>query len=457
MEIFDHCPACNAELDDSTHCPGCGSAIPGRESQENTSSESAPMDLGFEVVQGADMAEDDFISTPPAAPPTPTDSPALPERVDKPVPTNPPGAQQEESPGIELESMVDPGSLQEAAAAGASNDGALELESMIAVPAPPVNKEPPPEAEDADDLIDLDLDLELIEPEAAKAPPPIAPKENTVRESKRQAGSAAPDSAAPDSAAPDSATPDSTAPEEERFRDFDPEDPGEKAKEKKKKIGFMGFVLRAALFAGVALGSLAIAYPPSIEILKGVVSEIPRLLGANGVRHVTNMLVDPIEVFVDDSLFGTLSPGEKFEIPVRAGDELRVRLIKPEQANGMRGGDDISFALSDPMMAGDDEHFQVDSHSGQDWIFAPLVSNTTGRDMRALINAGTGRARPCDCIIPAGASDHHIGYYIFEAGLRIRFVESGFNYDNSRYREVANVTADVEANTGAVSVRIPRR
>jgi hypothetical protein len=442
MEKFDHCPACNAELDDSTHCPACGSAVPGRESNDPPDSGESVVDLGFEVVQGAGIAEDDFMSPPPAPapPPKPPEAPT--------IPTPPPELPKQESNGIELEALVDPGALQEASQAADSAGAGIELESMISVPEQPVNPPSQPTAPPAVDDVDLslDLDLELVEPEAAKAPPPVAPEKNTVRESKRQTGEA-----------PRSSTSSPPRSTEERALDSDSESPASTGTEKKKKMGLFGFLGRAALVLGVVLGSLAVAYPPGIGMLGDFVAGIPHMLGPKGVRHVTNMLVDPMEVYVEDNLFGIILAGERLEIPVRAGVDLRVRLIKPEQATGVRAGDDIEFPLTDPIVAGDDEQYRIDSHSGEVWIFAPLISNPTGRDMIALINAGTARARPCNCIIPAGATDHHIGYYAFEAGLRIRFVDVGSEYNSRSYREVRDVTADVAAGTGTVNVRIPLR
>ncbi len=446
MENFDRCPACNSELDESTHCPGCGSAVPGCESAASTPDAPAVLDLGFEVVQGAAMAEDDFMSAPPptapAVPNTPSAiEPPKDESASPPAPTQEPPLA-EESSGLELESLVDPAEL-EAAQQAAQAVGGLELESMISVPEPAAAPTRPDEEP-------VDLELEMVEPEAAETPPPVVREKKTVRDSKRATGA----SSRPSSAADGRKT---GARESSAMASSGETEAQTKTKEQKKGIGLLGFLARAALLIGVVLGSLAVAYPPGITMLRDLINEIPLIGGAKGIRYVNNLLVDPVEVLVDDSVFGQIAPGERMEIPVKVGEELVARIVRPVQSSGVRAGDDLSIPLADPLVAGHDEHYRLKYQAGLIWVFAPLITNPTDRDMMALINAGTGRARPCNCVIPAGARDHHIGYYAFEAGLRIRFVDASAEYNSRRYREVSDVTDNVDPNSGAVTVTIPRR
>ena len=452
MENFDYCTACNAELDESTHCPACGSAVPGRESTDSSAAEPAN-DLGFKVVQGADMSQDDYSDPPVVEPPAPAEPPELqpveepPVAPSAPPPPSPP-VPTESSDGLELESMVDPADMREASDATGSGGGGLELESMIptAQPVSPVEvPSPPPD----DTETPMDLSLEMVEPEVEKAPPPIPEEKKTVERSGRPTGATPRASAS----APARSTSDRISGVETGSHAVGVTS----GRKKKKKMGAFGFLVRVALFFGIVVASMAIAYPQGIQMLRDLASEIPLIGGGKGIRYVTNMLVEPVEVYVDGILFGEIPADGRMEVPVRAGDELTVSLINPVQTSGSLAGDEISFPLIDPMVAGDDEHHRINSHSGPIWIFAPLVSNPTDRDMMALINAGTRRARPCNCVIPAGARDHHIGYYAFEAGLRIRFVDADSDYNSRRYREVRDVTRGVAANSGAVSVTIPRR
>jgi hypothetical protein len=84
--------------------------------------------------------------------------------------------------------------------------------------------------------------------------------------------------------------------------------------------------------------------------------------------------------------------------------------------------------------------------------FAPLITNETGRPLRVIVNAGTGAARECACVVPPGATRMPIGYYPLFENSTVRVIDR-----RGRSATFTDLGPEVNRATGAVGLRFAAR
>jgi serine/threonine-protein kinase len=86
--------------------------------------------------------------------------------------------------------------------------------------------------------------------------------------------------------------------------------------------------------------------------------------------------------------------------------------------------------------------------SGDAAFFAPLITNETGQPLRVTMNAGTGAAMDCGCVVPPGAVRAPIGYYPLFRNSSVRVSDPA-----NRSAAFTNLGPDVSRATGVVGLR----
>jgi serine/threonine protein kinase len=89
---------------------------------------------------------------------------------------------------------------------------------------------------------------------------------------------------------------------------------------------------------------------------------------------------------------------------------------------------------------------EIDSWTGQDRFFAPLITNRTGEEIRLVVNPNS--AHPgCQCWIPTGERIP-IGYYLLPDDAEIRVIRGG------RFAVFRNLDRTVDPISGAVEILV---
>ena len=126
---------------------------------------------------------------------------------------------------------------------------------------------------------------------------------------------------------------------------------------------------------------------------------------------VHNTLVEPVKVIAGGTEL-QIAEGGTAEIKLPRGERLFAQwyLVQPAGPDGAPLGELMQGTLQQENPRGRIE-LEITSRTGAGDYFAPLISNTTDRSLRIIVNAGLQGAVDCNCGVPAGASRTRIGYY----------------------------------------------
>ncbi len=130
----------------------------------------------------------------------------------------------------------------------------------------------------------------------------------------------------------------------------------------------------------------------------------------SGVGFVHNALVEPIEILRNGVVVDTVAPDATLRLapPRGAGADLRWRLVQPGKPPI---GEPMEGPITEFRRFGGRRVARIVAAVGGQSYFAPLVTNTTSSDITLEVNAGTGAAVRCNCLVPRGAVRTHVGYY----------------------------------------------
>ena len=190
-------------------------------------------------------------------------------------------------------------------------------------------------------------------------------------------------------------------------------------------LGFLVFLLLLAVGAGVFL----------------LTRSGPRLI-------VHNTLVEPVKVIAGGTEL-QIAEGGTAEIDLKRGERLFVQwyLVQPVGPNGAPLGELMQGTLQQENARGRIE-LEITSRTGAGDYFAPLISNTTDRSLRIIVNAGLQGAIDCNCGVPAGATRTRIGYYRLFQNSTVRGSDG-----QGRSATFKDVGPQVNAGGGAVGLR----
>jgi hypothetical protein len=167
----------------------------------------------------------------------------------------------------------------------------------------------------------------------------------------------------------------------------------------------------------------------------------PRLL-------VHNTLVEPVKVIAGGSEL-QIAEGGRAEIELKRNERLFAQwyLVQPVGPNGVPLGELMQGTLQQDNPRGRIE-LEITSRAGGNEFFAPLVTNTTDRALRIVVNAGLQGAIDCNCGVPAGATRTRIGYYRLFQNSTVRAVDG--QGKNATFTDLGPQVKDA---SGAVGLR----
>ena len=152
--------------------------------------------------------------------------------------------------------------------------------------------------------------------------------------------------------------------------------------------------------------------PLVLLLLLAIGAAVFLLARSGGPRLIVhNTLVEPVKVIAGGTEL-QIAEGGTAEIKLQRGERLFAQwyLVQPVGPNGAPLGELMQGTLQQENARGRIE-LEVTARTGDGNYFAPLVSNTTDRSLRIIVNAGLQGSIDCDCGVSAGTSRTRIGYY----------------------------------------------
>lgn len=189
--------------------------------------------------------------------------------------------------------------------------------------------------------------------------------------------------------------------------------------------------------------------PLVLLLLLAIGAAVFLLLRSGGPRLIVhNTLVEPVKVIAGGTEL-QIAEGGTAEIALQRGERLFAQwyLVQPVGPNGAPLGELMQGTLQQENSRGRIE-LEVTARTSDGDYFAPLVSNTTDRSLRIIVNAGLQGAVDCTCGVPAGASRTRIGYYRLYQNSTVRGVDG-----QGRSATFKDLGPEVKDGSGAVGLR----
>ena len=199
---------------------------------------------------------------------------------------------------------------------------------------------------------------------------------------------------------------------------------------------------------GAGSGWFALGQPKTLD---EILTRVP--LPARNLFVVQNALATPVVLTINGKPGSVLQPQGQDTLPFWfKTPEVRWSMDLLRDQNGQEMGQMFEGTVAAIVEMEKNRFAQLTAQSTADPIFAPMVTNRTGRDLIATINPGTPIETSCGCLIPAGAIDMRIGYYLLIPNAVIRFqrVGQGGVPINKRVDPGA-----MNSLSGAISITVP--
>ncbi|MEP7324427.1 MAG: hypothetical protein ABI836_00640, partial [Gemmatimonadota bacterium] len=157
--------------------------------------------------------------------------------------------------------------------------------------------------------------------------------------------------------------------------------------------------------------------------------------------------VEPVRVVVGDSTL-QVPEGEERSIKLKRGARLFAQwyLVQPVGPAGplgemMQGTLQVNKPRGSVPLV-------ITARTTDGNFFAPLVTNSTGRSLRAIVNAGLQGAVDCGCGVPDGATRTRIGYYRLFQNSGVKVMDA-----QGRSATFPNLASQVSPTSGAVGLK----
>lgn len=135
-------------------------------------------------------------------------------------------------------------------------------------------------------------------------------------------------------------------------------------------------------------------------------------LATRPILIVTNALVLPVRLQVNDGAIVELAPGDSLAEPLARGSLATVAwsMVQPRTRSGALVGSPLGASEVIPAGRGK-RRYPLRAMRGDTAYFAPLITNATGVPLSVRINAGLAGAEDCRCEVPPAARRMAVGYY----------------------------------------------
>ena len=172
---------------------------------------------------------------------------------------------------------------------------------------------------------------------------------------------------------------------------------------------------------------------------------------------VTNYLVNAIDVSVNGNNIGSVSAGQtgQFEIAPPTSMQVSWSLIRTTTTSGTPIGDDMSGNFSTVNNPAGSYNYTVDNILGDNWYFAPFITNNTSVGLLMAVNWELQSENRCNCVVPANTANVRLGYYRFYSNTKVVAFLTSTGYSGSYlFWEYGNqfTTEDLEENSGRLDL-----
>jgi serine/threonine protein kinase len=193
----------------------------------------------------------------------------------------------------------------------------------------------------------------------------------------------------------------------------------------RKSMGFLVFLLLAAI------GAAAYLY----------------FKGGAATLLIQNQLVEPVRLVVGDSTF-QVPEEQEVSFKLKRGQRLFAQwyLVRPTGPAGPLG-EMLQGTLQMDKPAGR-VPLTITARTTEGSYFAPLISNSTGRPLRVIVNAGLQGAFDCGCGVPSAANRTRIGYYRLYQNSTVKVVDA-----QGKSATFPGLGGQVSATSGAVGLK----
>ena len=185
------------------------------------------------------------------------------------------------------------------------------------------------------------------------------------------------------------------------------------------------------------------------------------LLGAGGAwvtraapaLDVSNALLTPIELRVGDLPPRLIPTGDSVRLRLPRGAALTAEwhVVRPRTVTGREVGELLGGRIEDPEPHGVMRR-RIDLSTIGGGYFAPRVTNGTTQPLQVTMFDGLGEAIECDCDVPPGATDAHLGYHRLSGAGGLRFTDS-----TGRVAVFEAFAAQVERGSGLYQLAVSKR
>lgn len=108
-----------------------------------------------------------------------------------------------------------------------------------------------------------------------------------------------------------------------------------------------------------------------------------------------------------------------------ASVELSFRLVRPTKSNGTPLGESMEGYFDAATNPGASLSYTINNRIGDQYYFAPLITNRTSDGGLMMVNGGLTVENRCDCVVPAGGVGVGIGYYRWYTNSNVRAYAPG--------------------------------
>jgi hypothetical protein len=193
---------------------------------------------------------------------------------------------------------------------------------------------------------------------------------------------------------------------------------------------------RRWLWILLAVGAAAIAGAVAVLVL------------GRPVLIFENHLIEPVRI-VAGPRERVVEPGGVLRVPLPRQLALVAewRMLRPNSPSGAAMGVEVRGQLALDRPRGRVLR-AAEARGDQGAFFAPLITNTTGRPISVVVNAGLAGALPCNCSIPPGTTRARIGYYPLFANSTVQARD-----EEGRTATFHDLGPQVDVASGVVALR----
>ena len=169
---------------------------------------------------------------------------------------------------------------------------------------------------------------------------------------------------------------------------------------------------------------------------------------------ITNQLIATVQVSVQGQSIGTLPAQSTRQATIASapGVEVTFEVVEPRLGNRVLG-DRMSGRWSLVAPTGT-VTLTIDNRIGDQWYFAPVVTNLSGTSLLMAVNFGLQSENRCQCTVPVGGQRVFLGYYRLWSNSMVHAFANGSDYTGP-YRYFYSFANQIPRGSGVLDFTFP--